>query len=120
VLSYACPDASFLPEKATMAFRVVQEIITNSLKHGKASLISIDCGIMRNRICFTISDNGLGFKTDTSGISGRKSGLRNIASRLELLDARYTLRSVPGTGTSYTIEIPLHVMTGKNEKATTH
>ena len=82
-------------------FRIIQEIINNSIKHSEASEIHTQLSYQENGINLTIEDNGIGFNKDkvSSGI-----GLRNIESRIEYLNANLDFRS-DSKGTSYLIDI---------------
>ena len=111
-----CVEQDFLPGKSIIVFRVLQEILTNTLKHARSSQIRIVYTQSDNRIVLQISDDGIGFIFEPASFMQKKFGLQNIHSRLELLEAKYTLRSAPGQGTSYQIEIPLSSMTDGHEK----
>ncbi|WP_074406223.1 tetratricopeptide repeat-containing sensor histidine kinase [Aquimarina megaterium] len=84
-------------------FRIIQELVTNSLNHAQANEIHVQMSCRRNSIHLTVEDNGKGFDTDqvktNSGI-----GLENVKSRIECLHATMDLIS-NNQGTSYTIEI---------------
>jgi signal transduction histidine kinase len=78
-------------------FRIIQELINNSLKHGKASEIKIEF-VFENTInkC-TYKDNGLGF--DVSSLEESKGlGMQNIENRIELLDGNFSFDSEFGKG----------------------
>ncbi|MCF8257818.1 MAG: PAS domain S-box protein [Flavobacteriales bacterium] len=84
-------------------FRMAQELITNAVRHGKASAIFVQVIDHGASIMLVVEDDGLGF--DPSKGSGGL-GLRNIRSRAELLEGRVDIDSNPGKGTVTTIEIP--------------
>ena len=98
-------DPSFLyPEKELIIYRIIQESITNILKHAQASkawiTLKYDCGW----VYLTIQDNGIGF--DEEIISRNiSSGLMNIESRCKLLKGTLYRRS-DSSGTLITISIP--------------
>lgn len=87
-------------------YRVLKEIIHNSLKHAQASLIQINAHQTATQLHFTVTDNGKGFLynalKDKMGL-----GLRNIASRIEILNGSLYFNSEPGKGVVYTFEIPI-------------
>jgi signal transduction histidine kinase len=115
-----CIDREFLPEKSILVFRVIQEILTNILKHANASEIHIAYTKRGNWLSLQINDLGIGFQVDQQNMNSKQFGLQNIRSRLELLDAKYILQSSIGAGTGYQIEIPLLSLTLGHEKTITH
>lgn len=73
-------------------FRIVQELMNNSMRHGKAKEIALNFKSEIENLCLSYQDNGLGF--DTSTISIQKGlGLRNIESRVSLLNGEITYKS---------------------------
>lgn len=92
-------------DDALSLFRVVQELITNTLKHANASTISIVTNLLNDKVMLVYSDDGVGVAlngADTNGI-----GLYNIESRLSILNASCNVHSATGEGYSFTISIPL-------------
>lgn len=80
-------------------FRIVQELISNSLRHGKASGVSLLFEEKSGKVLCTYSDNGKGF--DTESIENKKGlGMKNIESRIIYLDGSITFNSVVGKGTN--------------------
>lgn len=83
-------------------FRIVQELVNNSVKHANASEINVQMSHRDNLIQLTIEDDGKGFDEDASKTDG--IGLRNIQSRVDYLNAKLDFDT--GTkGTSYIVEI---------------
>jgi len=83
-------------------FRIIQELINNSLRHGKSSEISIK--LTENVTHFTLeySDNGLGF--DTGTLSKKAGiGLENIKSRALILGGKINIESEPNKGMTFTL-----------------
>lgn len=80
------------PSQALNLSRIVQEAITNVIKHAQADTITIY--VDENRI--RISDNGVGFVADDPGIAENPShGLANMKRRSQLLGARFSISSSP-------------------------
>lgn len=77
-------------------YRVIQESMNNAIKHGKAKELNIYIDKIKDKICFLITDNGLGFEPEhaTKGI-----GMTNIDTRLKTINAIYKLKSSPNKGT---------------------
>ena len=107
-----CDDKNFDPAKSIMVFRVIQEIVSNALKHSSASQIVITCSGRDQQFTLEIRDNGKGFDLHCNNPSRKHLGLHNIQTRLTILHADYTIRSTPLEGTLYTIKVPLHKMIG--------
>ena len=84
-------------------YRIIQEQLNNILKYSKASEASINLSASKNAFQLTVADNGIGFDCNkkTKGI-----GLRNIASRAELLSGTMEIITAPGEGCMLKIKIP--------------
>jgi signal transduction histidine kinase len=78
-------------------FRIIQELINNSLKHGKASEIEIEFVFENNKNKCIYKDNGLGFDVATL-VESKGLGMQNIENRIELLNGIFTLDSQYGKG----------------------
>ncbi|MCP3977881.1 MAG: hypothetical protein GY716_00930 [bacterium] len=103
------PDAMD-PDVATAAFRVVQEALTNVVRHAGARNVEIgvDCGDERVRL--SIRDDGAGFDLDQAleaAVRGRHLGLLGMRERVEALGGVLVVDSAPGRGTAITAELPL-------------
>lgn len=73
-------------------FRIVQELMNNSIRHGKAKQIALNFKSEIENLSLSYRDDGLGF--DTTTISTQKGlGLRNIESRVSLLKGEITYKS---------------------------
>lgn len=90
-----------------MIFRVVQEQVTNVLKHADATILIIELVIEEDRINLSVRDNGKGF--DKEAIKAKKGmGLYNIANRAELSNGTLNIVTSPGKGCKLEIQIPLN------------
>jgi two-component system, NarL family, sensor kinase len=93
-------------EKSVEIYRIIQELMNNTLKHAKASLIELEVIEHKNNyIGIQFIDNGIGF--DSENIQVKGIGLKNIESRLEKLKGRISYHSKPGQGVRIKLEIPL-------------
>lgn len=103
--------AHFDNHKAMLLFRVIQEITTNAIKHSGAG--SIDIGIAKrgNHLILEIRDDGSGFDFEAACKKKYGSGLKNIQSRLDLLNGVLVVESGRGPGTHYFIKIPMQQLT---------
>ncbi|MBL7717698.1 MAG: hypothetical protein JNL72_02590 [Flavipsychrobacter sp.] len=92
------------PEAQLLLFRIVQESLSNSIRHGKATEIDINVLSLPTHIEMTIKDNGRGF--DTTRLEGKKGiGLSNMKQRVQLMKGTFTLETAPGNGTNIYINI---------------
>lgn len=102
-------------------FRVVQEALTNVVRHSGATVVKIRLGITDNVLNLTIQDNGKGFDT-TSALaangSDRRWGLLGMLERVALLSGTLNIASAEGAGTTIDVRIPLR--NGNNEQEDTH
>lgn len=92
-------------EKESILYRVIQEIVSNIIKHSKASELSMQLIKHDKELTIMIEDNGVGF--DTSKIASFDGiGLKNIQSRVEFINGLVHFDSEPGKGTRVIIDIP--------------
>ena len=84
-------------------FRITQELINNSIRHGKATEITISLKVNEDKFNLDYKDNGIGFDvkevTKNSGI-----GLQNIESRAEILNASLKILSTKNEGCIFVIQ----------------
>lgn len=80
-------------------YRIVQELINNSLVHGKATLINIEMKIHRKEFYIYTTDNGVGFNSSDNRSGGM--GAASITSRVELFGGRCEWESSTGKGTRF-------------------
>jgi signal transduction histidine kinase len=85
-------------------YRMVQELVSNVLKHAGARELSISVTRGPGRISVIVADDGRGFDTDAAadGI-----GLANVRARAAAMGAQVTVNSTPGKGTTVSIEGPV-------------
>ncbi|EJL75812.1 tetratricopeptide repeat-containing sensor histidine kinase [Chryseobacterium populi] len=90
--------------KQLIIYRILQEILTNILKHSYASEVVLQCSQNQNRFYITAEDNGKGF--DLSKVSNKIGlGINNIKNRVEHLGGKIEILSAPDEGTSINIEL---------------
>ncbi|MDN3619596.1 sensor histidine kinase [Polaribacter undariae] len=96
-------DIDKLPaELLADAYRIVQELINNILKHAEATKADVQLTKHEDHLNIVITDNGKGFiKNKKQGI-----GLRNIKERLQKIKGTLDIDSGSSHGTSITIDIP--------------
>jgi signal transduction histidine kinase len=87
-------------------FRILQEMIHNSVKHAMCSEVKIELKLMKEYLEVFYSDNGKGFEKPSDHKS-EGMGLKNIDTRIKLFNGKCDFRSEPGKETSYTINFKL-------------
>jgi signal transduction histidine kinase len=94
-------------DKEIHIFRMVQEIVHNTIKHAQAKNLQIGFSEENGHLLCLTKDDGKGFdKVKILGAS-QGLGLRSLESRCEILNGILTLESTPGSGTNYFIKIPV-------------
>lgn len=83
-------------------YRVTQEILSNALRHGKATEIKIIMNYLENEMVMSFKDNGVG----TDEIKETGVGLKSIRERIQELDGMVTIESKKGEGFFVKITIP--------------
>lgn len=101
--------AAALPYSHELAlYRIVQELINNSLKHARASRVTVRLEQAPPGLVLTVTDDGCGFdQTHVRQHAQGGLGLKSLAARVSLLDAALHLESGPGRGTCVRVEVPL-------------
>lgn len=101
---YAELDERNMPDTyATEIFRIVQESMTNIMRHAKASEVQVSMREGEDRIFITITDNGVGFDTNSSK---KTLGLIGIRERAVSLNGQMHITSKPGQGTTIAVSFP--------------
>lgn len=101
-------DDVFDKDSEIHVYRIVQEAITNVVKHSAATEATVVVKKSEAVVSFSIRDNGRGFDP-TSQFAQRHDlgyGLSGIAERVRILKGTLVLDSKPGEGTSLTVEVP--------------
>lgn len=90
---------------ATTLFRVLQESLTNVLRHAGATRVVIELYCEDDRLVMRIADNGVGFPN--SRRKANSFGLIGVEERIHALNGECRIRSVQGKGTTLAIYIPV-------------
>ena len=99
----------------TACFRVVQEAVTNVLRHAHASRVSVGAHVFADRIELWVEDDGAGFDVAAArqGIhDGRSLGLLSMEERVSLVGGKLSIDSAPGHGARIHITCPLTTADG--------
>ncbi|MER6981220.1 sensor histidine kinase [Streptomyces carpinensis] len=101
-------------------YRIVQEALTNAVKHGDPTRVTVSMDSDRDSVTLTVTDDGHGMpqpadlaRRDARGAASPPAsalqgvGLSAMHERADLIDAQLKIRSVPGLGTTVTLRIPV-------------
>jgi signal transduction histidine kinase len=102
-------DDAFSEDVRINFYRIVQEGLSNILKHSHATEASVRIVSHAQQVILNMQDNGQGF-TPSSRLPEKPQGgfgLTGMAERASLLGGTFKVRSIPGNGTVMTVEIPL-------------
>ena len=104
-------DGGRLPDEIEVTFyRIVQEALTNAVRHGKARAIQVLLQRRNGNVLAVIEDDGRGFDTRAWQAQRPKSdhlGLLGIEERANLFGGRFNVESRAGAGTGLFVEIPV-------------
>ena len=104
-------DGLFDKDAEIHVYRIVQEAITNVVKHSAATEATVVIKKRATVVSLSVRDNGRGF--DSAKLSSENRGfgygLSGIAERVRILNGTLAIDSRPGGGTSLTVEIPFLV-----------
>jgi signal transduction histidine kinase len=110
-------DRRFKEEIETALYRIVQEAVTNAVRHGHADEIQVDIACQNGLISLKFDDNGRGFDTELEeSESGENegTGLLGIRERVTNLEGMFKIDSAINRGTSITVVIPVREFHGQN------
>jgi len=93
------------PSQALQIMRLVQEVLTNVLKHARATRVKISAHSSELHIEVCVTDNGCGF--DATRSKGR--GLRQVAQRAAGLHGSIVIESRSGSGTTVRLLLPISI-----------
>ncbi len=92
-------------EIETALYRIVQEALTNIVKHARASRVSIVLSERERAVTVVIEDDGIGFAPRSAREDGL--GLVGMRERVALVGGRLEIESREGAGTTLLVEVPL-------------
>ncbi|MCL6552722.1 MAG: GAF domain-containing sensor histidine kinase [Firmicutes bacterium] len=91
----------------TVAFRVIQEAVTNALRHARASKLEIRVDRRGDALLVMVRDDGVGFDPEDPPGARRTLGLDGMRERAQLVGGTVQILSVPGAGTTVLARLPL-------------
>lgn len=97
-------EERFSNETGLEIYRIIQELVNNSLKHSNCTKIRLELNQIDKDVSLIYEDNGKGF--DLNSVK-KGMGLNNMEKRTEKLGGDFKVDSRPGHGSTFIIEIPL-------------
>lgn len=105
-------DMRFPNHIEIIIYRVIKELINNTIKHAKATLIEIDISLKSDFLLLYYADNGCGFAYQKPMQENKKGlGLSSILNRAKSIDATAEFVTAPGNGLKFYLEVPLKIKT---------
>jgi signal transduction histidine kinase len=98
------------PDIESLAYRTVQELVTNARKHSRARTLSVSLDGGPGILNVTVTDDGVGFDRErvfAGGALRLNFGLESSAERINLAGGEFDVRTAPGGGTTVSFTIPL-------------
>jgi PAS domain S-box-containing protein len=96
------------PQQSVALFRILQEALTNVVRHAKATQVTVQLLIENNKLIMEIVDNGIGFPKNHK-VRNDSYGLIGMNERVFLLEGELIIEGKPGEGTIVRIEMPYTV-----------
>lgn len=100
-------DQVLVTTQRVALYRIAQELIHNSIKHGKAKEVNVQVIKNDKNVLLTVEDDGIGFDINNS-IYNEGLGIKSIQSRVIALEGNFSFDSRLEYGTSALVEIPLN------------
>ena len=111
---FSVPRERFTDNTTHAILRILRELATNAVRHGRATAIRIAGSIEGDRLLFSVRDDGCGFDpTAAPGMEEGHFGLQGIRDRVDALEGNVTIDSARGKGTKVTVS--LHVPQERKE-----
>ncbi len=85
-------------------YRIIQELVTNAVKHGNAKQVLVQLTKAAGKVLITVEDNGKGFDINPPQ-KKQGIGLSNVQSRVNYFNGKFDIESKPGEGTTVNIEL---------------
>lgn len=98
-------DALLSADQRLVVYRVVQEALTNVMRHAEAELVRVSLKRDGDRVVLTVLDDGIGFDPRTRDATGL--GLLGMDERAQMVGGRLRVDSRPGSGSTVALTIPL-------------
>ncbi|HEX4855338.1 MAG TPA: ATP-binding protein [Limnobacter sp.] len=99
-------------EQSTALFRILQEALTNIVKHAHATRVDVELFVTEDELSLEIRDNGRGIE-NTDKLKETSFGLRGMQERVAAFDGWVDVSGALGSGTTVMVSIPRNNQTGE-------
>lgn len=106
-INFQFTDLELTQTQAINLYRIVQEIIHNTIKHAGASELLIELRRESDKIILATRDDGKGFNYEDKSKEAKGLGLQNLLRRTEIIGGKMFFESKKGKGTTYIFEVPI-------------
>ena len=106
-------------DRATAAFRIFQECLTNVVRHAQAKSVRVDLSQEDEYILLVVEDDGIGFCAPDLANTLGSLGLLGMRERAQFCGGDVEISSSPGNGTTVTIRIPVDIPRAEREEICT-
>jgi PAS domain S-box-containing protein len=107
VFDHAGLEQRFWPEMETVAYRIVQEALTNVARYAAVDRVFVQLRAGQETLNLQIIDQGTGFDLETVRNAGTSSGLTGMYERAASVGGHLTIETTPGSGARLVAELPL-------------
>ena len=101
----ALTPVTLSPQAEHTLLRIAQEALTNAVRHGHATTITLNLHPQPQTIVFTITDDGQGFEPTRHG-TAQGFGLRLMQERVQEMQGSFEVQTAPGRGTCVSVCLP--------------
>jgi two-component system, NarL family, sensor histidine kinase DegS len=107
-------ERRFESHREVLAFRAIQELLTNVRIHSQCSQVRVTLDIDDHRLRALVEDNGRGFDVASTlaAQEDKHIGLRTLKEKAELLGGQLVIESSAGQGTTASFELPVTIVAG--------
>jgi signal transduction histidine kinase len=94
------------PDVEHQVLRILQEAVTNALRHAQASRVVVTLAVSDGALVARVADDGVGFDPSARVLRARRLGLTSMQDRADALGGTLAIDSAPGRGTAVELRVP--------------
>ena len=107
-------------DRATAAFRIFQECLTNVIRHAQAKSVRVSLCQEDENILLVVEDDGIGFRESDLSNSLGSLGLLGMKERAQFCGGDVQISSSPGKGTTVTVRVPVDTPGAERQQTCTY